>query len=345
MVGSRRLVIVSNHEHPSGRRASMTGGDDESPRIDADEGTTTHYSPFGIEVRARDAHLDALPGKVYAEWFESLNRASQVFNGNSIELVRHLSQFVGTMTHVNDLPSDFGGEANRLLHNYLAALASLRDVQRMIHQKLWPERYAPDDPDDKRTKWEVETWTPQVTVQFADDSIRFLVDLRNFSLHYAIPPVTMTTRWHGSGGEPTQWTNEVALDRNELLKYSRWSGAARRYIGTHDGDIEFLPVVSTYSTRVREFFAWFWGQVEDAVRIELGEYYGKRAEYGHWRRVEATWGHYGPDGRTVQRPRLAAARLDRAGNGTSGWRIIAPDENGEWVVGESDWPPLPPGPR
>ncbi len=25
--------------------------------------------------------------------------------------------------------------------------------------------------------------------------------------------------------------------------------------------------------------------------------------------------------------------------GTSGWRVIALDENGEWVVGEFNWPP------
>jgi hypothetical protein len=52
---------------------------------------TTHYSPFGRQVRARETHLAALPGKVPAEWFDSLNRASQVFSDNSVELVKHLS--------------------------------------------------------------------------------------------------------------------------------------------------------------------------------------------------------------------------------------------------------------
>jgi hypothetical protein len=64
----------------------------ESKPNDADESTgTTHYSPFGREVRAREVHLAALLGKVPAEWFDSLNRASQVFSGNSLEFVRHLS--------------------------------------------------------------------------------------------------------------------------------------------------------------------------------------------------------------------------------------------------------------
>jgi len=35
---------------------------------------------------------------------------------------------------------------------------------------------------------------------------------------YAIPPVTLTTMRHGSGGQPMHWENVVALDRGELLK-------------------------------------------------------------------------------------------------------------------------------
>ena len=87
--------------------------------------------------------------------------ASNVFSDNTTELMNHLTEFVGTMLHVNELPDDFDVEANRLLHNYLAALATLRDVQRAIHRQLWPDKYAPDDKDDKRTKWQVAVWEPR----------------------------------------------------------------------------------------------------------------------------------------------------------------------------------------
>jgi hypothetical protein len=101
---------------------------------DANDGeeTTSFRTPFGREVDMRESHLDALPGKPYSELLDSLNRASQVFGGNSLELERHLGQFVGAPTHVNDLPEGFDVETNRLLHNYLASLATLRDVQRMV---------------------------------------------------------------------------------------------------------------------------------------------------------------------------------------------------------------------
>jgi len=319
-----------------------------------DRESTTHRSPYGIEIDRREALLAALPGKQAYEWFESLKRAVQVFNDNTADLRDHLNRFVGTTTHVNDLPGDFDDKANTLLHNYLTAMATLRDVQRSIHRQLWPEPYEEDEDrvcptcrkgEPKRTKWQVESWEPMVAKTFGDDAIRFLVDLRNFSLHYSIPPVTLTTSWHAIGGGPMEWQNIVALDRAELLKYSRWSGAARRYINTHDGDIEFWPVIADYSTKVREFARWFHGAVEDAVRADMADYIAKNNEYIHWRNVESTWAQYGPAGRRIQFRKVAEARLLRAESGTGGWRLIAPDENREWTVGETDWPPLPRGPR
>jgi hypothetical protein len=75
---------------------------------EADDGGTTIKTPFGEEVDRREAHLDALPGKLYHEWFESLNRASKVFSGNTSELEKHLNKFVGTPMFVNELPDNFG---------------------------------------------------------------------------------------------------------------------------------------------------------------------------------------------------------------------------------------------
>jgi hypothetical protein len=316
---------------------------------EADDGTTmrTVRSPFGIEVERREAHLAALPGKRYHDWFESLKRATTVLNGNTSELERHLTRFVGTPRFVSELPDDFADEATRLLHNYLAALATLRDIQRSIHHKLWP---VPDEEDPDRTKWEVKVWDPKRKQLYGDDPIAFLVKLRDYSLHYAIPIVTMATNLRSTAGPggPTETRNTVAVDRKDLLNWDGWNPGARQYITTHDGDkIELFPLVALYSTRVRKFCEWFWKQIEDEGRLEYSEFLAKHNEYCHWRNVEGTWGQFGLAGRWVQFCKVAEARLERAKFGTSGWRIITLDENGEWVVGEreTDWPPLPPGPR
>jgi hypothetical protein len=315
-----------------------------------DQGTTTRTvrSPFGIEVDRREAHLAALPGKRFQDWFDSLDQAAKVFSGNSAELEKHLTQFVGKPISVHDLPDDFGDEAARLLHNYLAALATLRDTQRMVHHQLWPE---PDEKEPKRTKWEVTVWDPKLEQLYGDDPIRFLVKLRDYSLHYRIPVVTAATNLHSTGGPAglTKISNVVAVARNELLKWDGWNVKACRYITDHDGEqIELVPLVALYSTRVRVFIQWFFDQLMEAGRADHDEYRAKNNEYWLWRHVEGSWGQYGPDGRRVQFPQVAEARLKRAEFPTSGWRLISPDaETGEWVVGERDpeWPPLPRGPR
>jgi hypothetical protein len=56
---------------------------------------------------------------------------------------------------------------------------------------------------------------------FGDDAIKFLVDLRNFSMHYAIPPVRTGTRLHWENGGQVRQENSVLLDRSELIK---WNG-------------------------------------------------------------------------------------------------------------------------
>jgi hypothetical protein len=217
----------------------------------------------------------------------------------------------------------------------------MRDVQRMVHRKLWTERHAPDSKDDKRTVWEVNVWEPKRDELFGDDAVKFLVDLRNYSMHYAIPLSSSGTTVSWRGGGPVIQKNPVRLSRAELLKWDGWKNASHTHIESHERDIEFLPAIADYSTKVREFYAWFWDQVNTEVRVELDEFHGKKNEYELWQKVESTFSHFGPDGRSVYKPRLAAARLERAAYGTKGSRVFTPDDNGEWVVGESDWGPLP----
>jgi hypothetical protein len=84
-----------------------------------------------------------------------------------------------------------------------------------------------------------------------DDAVEvdLVEDLRNFSVHSAIPPATLTTMWHGAGGQPMRSENVVALDRGESLKWSGWSGASRRYIETDDGDFEFIAILPPATTQ------------------------------------------------------------------------------------------------
>jgi hypothetical protein len=93
--------------------------------------------------------------------------------------------------------------------------------------------------------------------------------------------------------------------------------------------IDIVTVIGLYSTRMREFYGWFWEQTENSDRINILEYRNKSPEFGHYLEVEQVVTQYGPDGTSVLKPRLSEARLRRAAFGTSGWRLITLDEAGE----------------
>jgi hypothetical protein len=309
-------------------------------------------SDFATEMPRRRTHLDGLPGKVYYEWGESLNRAAQLFSRNTEELRDRLTQFVGKPVFVTELPEGFDSQAARLLLNYLAALAGLRDAQRVVHRRLWPDREEEDRScetcgrrEPKRTKWEAEVWDPKRRELLGDERIAFLTKLRDYSLHYATPIMTVASHFKSIGGPggPMEAKNAVGIGRDELLKWDGWNASARAYINGHDSDtIELMPLVAFFSGRVREFIQWFFEQIDSAVGRETREYVDKHNDFLLWCKVHETSAQYRAVRDTRHHRQRVEARLERAKNKTGGWRIIAPDENGEWVVGESDWSPLSP---
>ncbi|GAC86332.1 hypothetical protein GP2_101_00010, partial [Gordonia paraffinivorans NBRC 108238] len=153
-------------------------------------------------------------------------------------------------------------------------------------------------------------------------------------------------KWSWGKDKPFVHDNTVALKRSELDKFTKWSSASKRFLKSQDGDVDFLPLLEKYSQRAREFFQWFWEQIQEAVRIEVEEYYLKRSEFGYWLAEEQAKpdfeeGHGGnPIPGTLRRNR-AKAHAERCEFGTTGWGGITVDSSGVAVVGESDWDPLP----
>ncbi len=309
---------------------------------------------FSSEFPKRLAHLELLPGKTYHELGEALNRAAKLFGRNTEELCEHLARFVGRETFVNELPEGYDSEAARLLLNYLAALAGLRDAQRVAHRTLWPDPGGEVSSckecgrsGSKRTKWEMTVWDPKREEMLGDARIMFLTKLRDYSLHYATPVMTVATSFEsksvsGAGG-PMKMTNTVGIERDSLLKWGGWTATTRAFIEGHEADvIDLLPLVLFFSQRVSAFIRWFGAQIDGEVGRETFEYVDKQNDLGNWYRVHETAAQYRAARTSKYLRQRVKARLERAANKTGGWRIIAPDENGEWVVGESDWPPLPP---
>ncbi|OXR46705.1 hypothetical protein B7C42_01681 [Nocardia cerradoensis] len=302
---------------------------------------------MSVEQERREALLSQLPGKEHYDRFDGLNRASQVFSGNGQELSGLLRHFIGTDLHVERLPDGYDVEVMRRFHNYVASVATLRDVQRATHRKLWPDRVSPDDSQNQKTVWEVEIYSPKAEEVFGSDSIKFLFDLRNFTVHYSIPPLTLGTTIRWEGGGPVVQENKVELKRAELLKYRKWGSAAKRYLKSHEGDIDFLSILEEYSTAAREFYEWFWCQVESKVRGDVDEFLAKSNELGLWlteHNARPDWSVEGEPVRGSLRRNRARTRAARAEHGTRGWnRYLMIDEHGVASVAPSGdtWDPFP----
>jgi hypothetical protein len=308
---------------------------------------------FATELPRRQAHLDQLPGKTYHEWGESLNRAAKLFSKNSEEFRDHLMQFVGKPIFVTDLSEGYDSEAARLLINYLAALAGLRDAQRVVHHRLWPDPQEDEKRacetcgrrDPKRTTWEATVWDSKREELLGDGRIVFLSKLRDYSLHYNIPLMTVASSFTSIGGPggPMVGKNAVGISRDDLLKWDGWNKKSRAFINEHDGDtIELMPLVAFFSQRVREFIKWFAEQIDAEVGQETREFVDKHNDLKRWYDVHEASAQYRALRNNHHLRKRVEARLERARNKTVGWRIITVDPNGNGLVGDSDWPPLPP---
>ena len=140
---------------------------------DAESQTSDHFVP---DAERRHQLVKSMPGFPMHQYFDSLNRASRVFGGNSTELYERIVQFVGTDVMSGQLGDDYEHELVRLFHNYLAAVGTLRDVQRAIHRTIWPMK-SKDVPSD----WETQVYSPKVTQLLGTGEFKFLQDLRNYT--------------------------------------------------------------------------------------------------------------------------------------------------------------------
>jgi hypothetical protein len=134
----------------------------------------------------------------------------------------------------------FLDEVGRLLHNYLAAVGSLRDHTR----DLW-RKYLPDD----------KTYGEKVKVTFIESGFCvFVQKLRNYTLHYKLPITQGKLSWERG----SEITTGVQLNRPDLLKWSDWPAPAKQYLAAlPDDGIDLAELVASYTDTVTRFNDWF----------------------------------------------------------------------------------------
>ena len=300
-----------------------------------------YESELGLEMERRKAHLAALPGAAFKEDLEALNRASYVTGTNGNELVKHVTAFVESGRHVNDLPDQYLNELVRLLHNYLTSVSSLIDAQRVVIRHRWP-----DKTDRERIRFQADYDTHRRNT-FASGEAEFMTNLRNYCTHYAIPVPGLGTSISWSNGGPVVQLNTLQLEREKLLRWSNWSGPAKSYLTEQDERFDFAPIIERYSTATRKFYGWFWDQMNNAAAADKEELQEKGMELYLWHEdvgFTPTWIRDGSDGPPPGwngRRERAENRRKRFEHGSRGYVKHVVTASGDVSVTRDPWPPLP----
>jgi len=199
------------------------------------------------QLRAEQARILALPGRVAWVKLARLNRTAKILRGNAKVLLDHLNRMddVGHMlatTSDQQAFEEFLDETERHLHNYVAAAQSRVDHFRQFARAEWPEGSPHREEYQRRVDEEFKT----------SPLHNFVTDLRNLILHVRLPVSTTTETW----GPGAAWSFAVILDSADLLGWDGWSAEAQRYIEASGKSVDLGRAVRTYTDEVLAFDRW-----------------------------------------------------------------------------------------
>lgn len=149
----------------------------------------------------------------------------------------------------------FEGAVMRGLHNYAASAGTVVDHSRRIMRG----RQGPIVEEFARRKREV----------MEHPEVPFVHNLRNYLLHHSLPFIGHEVRIQPRPGVVA--TSEIKLSVRELNEWDGWTGAARRFITSHDKAMPLRPVIQTHARLVIELNLWLYEQLVAANSSALDE--------------------------------------------------------------------------
>jgi hypothetical protein len=316
---------------------------DESPD-DNQETVTSWTNPCIAEYKRRQVMLmEMRPFEIIA-MLRDLNLTSYAFSTNAQELQTHIARYpeIGQSQPFNpDVGDPFVMELSRLLANTLASAKSLISGQRAILRDVWPKV------GKQLSEFEQGEYTEKRLEVFETEEAELLMELRNYSQHKFLPYLTPT--WHSSQSMPMA-EFQFRLDVEPLLKWDALVPKVRKYLDNAGDSIDLVPIIGRYSASVREFYKWFWLQIDEKVKPEREDYDAHAAElmvFGEEVFLAPDWirkaGGEPPadwNGVRWRRHSLAEIRQRRWALGHKSFRGIAVDSEGVAEVGDHPWTPI-----
>ena len=221
------------------------------------ETATSWTNPWIAEYERRKAMLAEMRPFQVITMMRDLNLTSYAFGRNIEELQAHVLRYpqIGQSQPFNpDLGDPFGIELARLFANLLASVKSLISGQRAILRDIWPRV------GKQLSEFEQGEYTEKRLAVFEADEAKLLVELRNYSQHKFLP--YLNPAWAFSQTIPVA-EFQFRLHVEPLLQWHGLKAEVRKYLQKHGTSIDLMPIISRYSTAVREFYGWFWTNVDE----------------------------------------------------------------------------------
>ncbi len=135
-------------------------------------------------------------------------------------------------------------ELNRLVLNYLTAVATLVDISRNTMKHYEGSRPAGE--------------YAERVAKIRDRGLGpLLIRLRAHVVHKARLPWAIRVYFGGRDR-----VLDVVLDRREVLRHAGIGGPARRYLEQFEDDVPFVELVTEYGKELADLDAWLWTQLE-----------------------------------------------------------------------------------
>jgi hypothetical protein len=192
-----------------------------------------------------------------AELWEVVRRSWGIFQRNTTEILdlvnlpsRDLSVALRLMGDDQEENQPFWEEFDQRLHNHVAAAVSLVDHTRRLSDHCETDAYTIMEEYRKRND-KVRLMTEAA----------FLRDLRNYLLHYGVPPVIQSLTFQ-RGAESPGAHHVIKLSSTRLLQWQKWKANSRAYLaafGDRDGPVLGRDV-ATYANAMLELYRWLFEQ-------------------------------------------------------------------------------------